>query len=189
MGNPSPQPNAQSLRAELERLNSIEEQHKFAYNWAIENDCAVDLFGKFASEKHLILFKSGNESENWIDVEQRIVYKMNTLMHVGENIARLLLRVDLYNKLFPSTKLTFVGFQLFSTTHVCPVFAQTFIDDARFATNEEIHMYMELMDFHPTSKDGEFENEDYVLSDIRPKNVLVSYSGAIVVIDADVVKK
>ena len=110
-------------------------------------------------------------------------------MHVGEDIGRLFLRVELFNILFPESSLTFVGFQVFSETHVCPVFTQHFIDAARFATNEEIMLYMQQKGFHPTSKDGEFENEDYVLSDIRPKNVLVSYSGAIVVIDADVVKK
>ena len=108
-------------------------------------------------------------------------------MHVGEDIARLLRRIELFNELFPDTALIFVGFQLFSKTHVCPVFKQPFIDAARFATTDEIQDYMEQKGFHATGTDGEYSDDKYILSDMRPKNVLVSYSGAVAVIDADVV--
>ena len=186
MGDSTPQPNAQSLRAELEGLSRFD-QHSFAYAWALEHHCAIDLFGDFAKERSLILFRSGNESENWLDIKTNFVYKMNTLMHVGEDIARLLRRIELFNELFPDTALIFVGFQLFSKTHVCPVFKQPFIDAARFATTDEIQDYMEQKGFHATGTDGEYSDDKYILSDMRPKNVLVSYSGAVAVIDADVV--
>lgn len=38
-----------------------------AAEWAIENHRVIDLFGEFARERHLLLFQSGNECENWID--------------------------------------------------------------------------------------------------------------------------
>ena len=60
-------------------------------------------------------------------------------------------------------------------------------DAARFATTDEIQDYMEQKGFHVTGTDGEYSNDKYILSDMRPKNVLVSYSGAVAVIDADVV--
>ena len=58
-----------------------------------------------------------------------------------------------------------------------------------FATDEEILLYMEQKGFRPVDNEGNFENNEFMLSDIRPKNVLVSYSGAIVVIDAEVARK
>ncbi|MBE6323806.1 MAG: hypothetical protein E7074_02380 [Bacteroidales bacterium] len=184
MGNSAPQPDARSLRTELEGLTRVE-QHRYAYNWAHKNNCVVDLFGDFAESHHLIPFRSGNESENWLDTENNIVYKLNTLMHVGENIARLLLRIELFNSIFEYTKITFIGFQVFSETHVCPVFSQPFIDEARFATYSEIKDFMNSRGFSPTSKDGEYSNGKIIVSDLRPKNVLVSYSNAVFVIDAD----
>lgn len=34
-----------------------------AAEWAIESHRAIDLFGEFARERHLLLFQSGNECE------------------------------------------------------------------------------------------------------------------------------
>ncbi|MGN0235429.1 MAG: hypothetical protein ACI4BD_03815 [Paludibacteraceae bacterium] len=187
MGNSASQPDARSLRAELEGL-SIVEQHKYAYHWALSHDCVIDLFGDYAREHHFTIFRSGNESENWIDKSNRLVYKMNTLMHVGEDIAKLLLRMELFNLLFPHNGMTFVGFYVYSETHVNPVFTQPFIDRARFATNDEIASYLELRGFYSTGNDGEYSDGEYLISDARPKNVLVSESQAIFIIDADIVK-
>lgn len=87
MGNTAPQPNAQSLRTRLVGLGR-EEQHRAAVEWAKENGCAIDMFGSFAKERHLLLFQSGNECENWIDTSLRLVYKMDMLVHVGEDILK-----------------------------------------------------------------------------------------------------
>ena len=121
-----------------------------------------------------------------MDTKHNVVYKLNTLMHVGENIARMLQRVELFNSVFEYPKLTFIGFHVFSETHVCPVFSQPFIDEARFATDSEIIDFMASRGFSPTENDGEFTNGKITISDLRPKNVLVSYSNAVFVIDADV---
>lgn len=187
MGNSASQPNARSLRAELEGL-SVGEQHRYAYQWAKSHDCVIDLFGDFARTHHLVLFRSGNESENWLDEQNRLVYKMNTLMHVGENIAKLFMRMELFNLLFPLSAMSFVVFYLYSETHVNPVFTQPFIDRARFATNDEIANYLQLKGFFTTGIDGEYSDGSYVISDARPKNVLISESGAVFIIDADITK-
>lgn len=187
MGNSTSQPDARSLRAELEGLSVIE-QHRYAYQWAKSHDCVIDLFGAYARDQHLVLFRSGNESENWLDEQNHLVYKMNTLMHVGENIAKLLMRMELFNLLFPHNAMTFVGFYLYHEAHVNPVFTQPFIDNARFATIEEIGDYLRIRGFLPTGNDGEFSDGSYLISDARPKNVLVSETGAVFVIDADVAK-
>ena len=188
MGNSASQANARSLRESLEGLDRFE-QHPAAYTWAVENARVVDLFGQFAQERHLLLFQSGNECENWIDPILNVVYKMNTLMHVGGDIVRLLDRVDCYNELFPATALRFVGFQLMSTTNVYPVFAQPFVPNARFATEDEITEYMLSKGFQQMPDEGCFANDEFVLTDIKPKNVLRTIDDTMFVIDADVRRK
>lgn len=188
MGNTAPQPNAQSLRAKLVGL-SRNEQHCAAIEWAKENGCAIDMFGAFAKERHLLLFQSGNECENWIDTTANIVYKMNMLVHVGEDIVKLFDRIELYNELFPATALHFVGLHIAGVSNAYPVFTQPFVDGARFATEQEIAQYMEIRGFEPLAEDGVFSDGQVVLRDIKPKNVLtLGENGAVFVVDADVEK-
>lgn len=187
MGDSASQPNAQDLRNVLVGLSRFE-QLRSAIQWAEINHCVVDMFGSFAKEHHLLLFQSGNESENWIDPTTNLVYKMNNLMHVGGELLKLLDRVELYNQLFPHLALEFVGFHVMSESNAYPVFTQPFVDNVRFATPTEILSYMKSRGFEPQDKDGVFSDGKYILSDIRPKNVLASDDGlAIFVIDADVV--
>ncbi len=187
MGDSASQPNAQDLRNVLVGLSRFE-QLRSAIQWAETNHCVVDMFDSFAKEHHLLLFQSGNESENWIDPTTNLVYKMNNLMHVGGELLKLLDRVELYNQLFPHLALEFVGFHVMSESNAYPVFTQPFVDNVRFATPTEILSYMKSRGFEPKDKDGVFSDGKYILSDIRPKNVLASDDGlAIFVIDADVV--
>ena len=188
MGNSASQTNARSLRESLVGLDRFA-QHTAAYEWAVANGRVIDLFGAFAKERHLLLFQSGNEFENWIDPALNVVYKMNTLMHVGGDLLKLLDRIDYFNDLFPETALRFVGLQVMSSSNVYPVFAQSFISNTRFATEHEIQEYMQSMGFTQMNEEGYFENERFVLSDIKPKNVLRSEDGTIFVIDAEINKK
>ena len=188
MGDSAPQTNARSLRESLVGLDRFA-QHTAAYEWAVVNGRVIDMFGTFAKERHLLLFQSGNEFENWIDPVLNIVYKMNTLMHVGGDILKLFERIDWYNELFSTTMLRFVGFQVMSSKNVYPVFAQSFIPDARFASKSEILEYMRSKGFVPMAEEGWFESEIFVVSDIKPKNVLCSSDGTIFVIDAEINKK
>ncbi len=187
MGDSASQPNAQDLRNVIVGLSRFE-QLRSAIQWAEANHCVVDMFGSFAKEHHLLLFQSGNESENWIDPTTNLVYKMNNLMHVGGELLKLLDRVELYNQLFPHLTLEFVGLHVMSESNAYPVFTQPFVDNVRFATPAEILSYMKSRGFEPQDKDGVFSDGKYILSDIRPKNVLASDDGlAIFVIDADVI--
>lgn len=192
MGDSTPQGNARSirtagitLREAIEGLSRIE-QHRAAAKWAAENGRAIDLFGNFAKERHLVIFQSGNECENWLDPIDNVLYKMNTLTHVGEDLVRLLDRVDDYNTLFPELALRFVGLQVMSEMTVFPVFAQAFISGARMATKQEIAEYMEALGFEPTGEDGYFSNGSLLLWDIKPKNVLITSTGETAVIDAEI---
>ena len=186
MGDSAPQPNAQDLRNVLVGLSRFE-QFPVAIQWAREHHCVVDMFGAFARERHLLLFQSGNESENWIDPATNLVYKMNNLMHVGGDLSKLFDRIELYNCLFPHLALQFVGLHVMSDTNAYPVFTQPFVDNVRFATTAEILAYMKSRGFEAQECDGVFSDGHYLLSDIKPKNVLASEDGlAIFVIDADI---
>ena len=187
MGDRTPSANARGLRESLVGLDRFE-QHPAAYQWAAANGRIIDMFGDFARERHLLLFQSGNECENWIDPLLNVVYKMNMLVHVGEDILKLLDRIDLFNALFPATALHFVGFHATAPNHVYPVFAQPFIPNARFATKEQITEYMQAMGFTSVGEDGKFSDGKLLLSDIKPKNVLRSEDGTMFVIDAEIAK-
>lgn len=186
MGDTASQQYAQSLREKLVGLGRVE-QHRATIQWAKDNGCAIDMFGEFAKQKHLLLFQSGNECENWIDISANLVYKMNMLVHMGEDILRLFERIDLYNELFPDTALCFVGLHIAGVSNAYPVFTQPFVDGARFATETEINLYMQTRGFMPMGEDGVFSNGRIALRDIKPKNVLCSADGeAVFVVDADV---
>lgn len=188
MGDSASQTNARSLREILEGLDCVS-QHVAAIQWAKNNDRVIDLFGDFAKNRHLLLFQSGNESENWLDSTLNLVYKMNMLSHVGDNILKLLDRIDIYNGLFPETAMHLIGFQVMSEYHAFPVFSQEFIDNVRFATREEINEYMQARGFHPvTDDDGCYANDSLLLSDVKPKNVLRSDDGIMYVVDAEICK-
>ena len=188
MGDSTSSSDARSLRAQLEGLDRAQ-QHAVAYRWAKANGKFIDLLGDFTKQRGLLLFRSGNECENWIDPVLNIVYKMNTLVHVGEDIARLFDRIEWFNFLFPATAMRFVGFQAMSSNNVYPIFIQSFVPDARFATGAEIDEYMFVRGFCKTARDGEYKNETFVVSDLKPKNVLVSPDDDILVIDAEITKE
>lgn len=187
MGSSSPQRDARSLREVLVGLDRFA-QHTAAAEWAVANGRVVDMFGTFAKERHLMIFQSGNECENWLDPIDNVLYKMNTLTHVGEDILKLLDRIDIYNQLFPLLHMKLVGLQVMSETSVFPVFSQPFISGARMATTNEIFEYMQSRGFTPTGEDGKFSNGELLLWDIKPKNVLVTETGEIAVIDAEIDK-
>ena len=95
--------------------------------------------------------------------------------------------IEYYNHLFPHIALQFVGFHVMSEDNAYPIFIQPFVDNVCFATPSEILSYMKSRGFEPQEKDGVFCDGQYLLSDIKPKNVLASEDGlAIFVIDADV---
>lgn len=187
MGSSSPQRNARSLREVIVGLDRFA-QHKAAAEWAVVNGRVVDIFGTFAKERHLIIFQSGNECENWLDPIDNVLYKMNTLTHVGEDLIKLFDRIDTYNTLFPEIAMRFVGLQIMSNTNVFPIFSQPFISGARMATKDEIRAYMQSLGFEPTDEDGKFTKGTLLLWDIKPKNVLVNDDGVCFVIDAEIDK-
>ncbi len=130
-------------------------------------------------------FVGGNENTNYLD-ENGTIYKVNNLMNSG-TIVDLFNRIDLHNAIFPNTRYELVGVSGFGNgSSIYPVYKQYFVRDAEFATPEEIDSYMRSLGFEKTSKEAEYSNGEYVVSDLRPRNVLKDADGDIYVIDAGI---
>lgn len=129
-------------------------------------------------------FLSGNENDTYLDRENDAVYKMNNLVN-SKNLPELFKRIDLHNELFPQTKYELVGFTGFGNGGaIYPIYKQEYIDNAEFATPEEIGNYMQALGFNKTGE-AEYSNGDVTISDLRPRNVLKDAEGDVYVIDAD----
>lgn len=126
---------------------------------------------------------SGVESEVYYNELDGFVYKVNNLS-LSKNILSFLERINLHNKLFPETQYELIGFSGFGNGSVYPIVRQRFIPNAEFATPEEIDSYMRSLGFEKTSKEAEYSNGEYVVSDLRPRNVLKDSDGDIYVVDA-----
>ena len=131
---------------------------------------------------------SGVENDVYIQEGTGFVYKVNNLSTSKGNIKTFLDRLNHTNKIFPLGEYELVGFAGFGNGSVYPIVKQRFVSDATFATKEQIDNYMQSLGLKSTSKEGEYTNGEYVVSDVRPRNVLVSKQGNIYVIDADVKK-
>ena len=114
------------------------------------------------------------------------MYKVNNLSLHRNNILSILERIDLHNQLFPNTEYSLFGFAGFENGTVYPILKQDFVPNADFATPEEIDGYMHSMGFENSKREAEYSNGKYVVSDLRPRNVLKSLSGNFYVIDAGV---
>lgn len=126
---------------------------------------------------------SGVESEVYYNELDGFVYKVNNLS-LSKNILSFLERINLHNKLFPETQYELIGFSGFGNGSVYPIVRQRFIPNAEFATPEEIDSYMRSLGFEKTSKEAEYSNGEYVVSDLRPRNALKDSDGDIYVVDA-----
>ena len=131
-------------------------------------------------------FPSGMENDVYYNDREGSVYKVNNLSLHKNNILSLLERIDLHNQLFPNTAYSLFGFAGFKNGAVYPILKQDFVPNANFATPEEIDGYMRSMGFENGEKEAEYSNGKYVVSDLRPRNVLKSLSGNFYVIDAGV---
>ena len=126
--------------------------------------------------------KSGNENDTYFSPEG-YVYKVNNLINSGD-IASLLERLLLHNQVFPETAYELVGFTGFEGRNVYPIVKQNAVNNPTEATTEEIEAYMTSLGFTKISETG-YTNNEIVVSDLHPRNVLKDADGDIYVVDAE----
>ena len=131
-------------------------------------------------------FKGGGvENTLAYDPDQGIIYKANNLILNEQSILKYINAIQGHNALFPETHYDFVGFTGFGDRkipYVEPIVKQKYIADARQATIEEIDAYMVGAGFVKTDE-FTYEKGDSIVSDVRPRNVLVTNDGSVYVID------
>jgi hypothetical protein len=130
---------------------------------------------------------SGVENEVFYNENDGFVYKVNNLSLNKNSLLSLLERIDNYNLLFPDTEYTLVGFTGFGKGSVYPILRQRFVQGASFASFEEIDGHMLSLGFHKTKKEAEYTNGQFIVSDLRPRNVLKDADGDIYIIDAVII--
>ena len=70
-----------------------------------------------------------------------------------------------------------------------PVMQQKLIKNAVPASSVEIDTYMAAIGFKKKDAQGWFENQNYVVWDLLPRNVLKDAEGDIYIIDAEINRK
>lgn len=90
-----------------------------------------------------------------------------------------------YNTIFPDSHYSFVGFTGFDGRSVFPVVKQQLIKGGKPAQNNEIDCYMAAIGFEKLDL-GKFQNREFLVWDILPKNVLKDESGDIFIIDIEI---
>ncbi len=161
---------------------SLNEQEKRAAEcWAKGSGCWIPIADVFTLG---VPGPSGSEADTYISPMGQ-VFKSNNLMHCNDSIIVALERFVYYNFLFPDSAYKFVGFTGFDGRSVYPLVCQQYIKDGIPATLNEIDCYMAALGFEKIEK-GRYENDNFLISDILPKNVLKDETGDYYVIDAEI---
>ena len=103
-------------------------------------------------------------------------------------ICKLLDKILLHNLIFPNTAYRLHGFTGYDGRTIMPVLEQERICEAKPATQIMIDTYMSALGFEKNGESGRFSNNDFVVWDVVPRNVLVDKDGDMYVIDAEIAK-
>jgi hypothetical protein len=167
-------------------------QSKLAFEFAKNND----LWIKSIDLLPMPIEGGGNENSLYYDEKNGIIYKSNNLFNSDLNIANYLKYILNHNYIFKNTKYNFVGFIGFShnyendkkaTPYIEPVISQEFIIGNK-ASIEDIENYMQSIGFKKIDE-YKYHNDEFIISDLRPRNVVKSKDGKIYVIDNIITKK
>lgn len=160
---------------------SIYDEQDVIQQYIKDKNCWISLDDMF---KLGIPGPSGSENDTYVDLNGSIVYKMNNLIHTG-SFYRLFHRLILHNQLFPQTAYKLYGFTGYEGRTIYPVLTQRYVEEANPAEPSEIRDYMLRLGFSETDE-WTFQNELYLISDLKPKNVLRDFDGDLFVVDAEI---
>lgn len=165
----------------LEGQDKRELESNIAYEYAKKNDLWIDNFTSLGTYSD----SGGVENTIVVSNDSKYVYKSNNLFNANGSILQLFDQVEAHNELFPSTKYEFVGFTG-TKNNIQPIFKQDFVSDSKQATPKEISAFMENSGFEKVGGENStmFKNDEYLVSDLHPRNVLKDNNGTIYVIDA-----
>jgi len=181
-----------TAQAEREFEQNIARRLTFADKQKIEKIIAFDL----AHENNLWvddiytlgkIFQKGNENTVLLNEYERVVYKCNNLMNSFGKISTLFDIIESHNQLFYEVPYEIIGFTGIDNgakliPHIEVILKQPFVYNAEHATPNEIANYMQSIAFRQINIHT-FENDNYIVYDLHPRNVLKNLEGNIFVID------
>lgn len=172
----------QSLRKQLHEKSL--RQQKELINWATKhkqlivepNDYYEEALGDSAA---------GSETRVWKNNDKGTVVKNISLNHYSTPKA-LMNRILIHNLVFPTTAMKMLKIGT-SDNGISIIVEQPFIEDSGIApTMDEIKDYMLSLGFTLSKGKGinaEYTKDDYLVTDIRPENVIKQPDGSLAVID------
>lgn len=176
--------NQQSRSLSENRLKDLEAQ--LAFEFAKSNNLWIEDLDLLAKP----IAGGGNENSLYYDEEKGIIYKSNNLHNSDFSILKYLNYILNHNSLFKNTQYEFVGFIGFSNgyddiksaiPYIEPVVCQKFIV-GKNSSEGEIKKHMESLGYNKTNEHT-YENNQFLISDLRPRNILKDANGNIFVID------
>ena len=159
---------------------------------AKEDGTWIDDISTVAYKKHKL--KGGYENEVYVTKDGKSAVKLNNLNFLNDDdtqyentrdIDYFIARLNAQYELFPSCKYEIIGFAENSDIQTCIVLTQPFFEDAELSTISRIFEWLEKGGFISTGM-GRYSNGKYILSDIKPQNVLVDKNGDLRFIDLDI---
>jgi exodeoxyribonuclease-5 len=177
---------SQSSNVRKELYEESSKQQEALINWAKAHNYLIveptDYFNEVFGDSNL----HGTESVVWKDSANNRVIKSIVLNHYATP-QKLLERILVHNTSFPSTAIKLEGIGT-SPNGISIIVSQPFIDDSgTIPTYEEIEKYMtETLGFQHnkgTSPNAEYTKDGYLISDVRPENVIKQSDGSLAVID------
>lgn len=132
----------------------------------------------------LAYLNKGGENEVFTGNED-IVYKLNNFEYAGDDLTNFFIRINAHNLFFSNIPYEMIGFAYNSQHEFCAVLTQPYVRARREATEEEIAVYLEALDFEMYYPD-EFHNETYEIFDAVPHNVLYGIDHKLYFIDTQI---
>lgn len=165
----------EAARQQRQLLDWAERNHQLIYE---PNDYYDEVFNDQSLQ--------GTESKVWIDQKKGVVIKNVSPNHY-QNIKALLDRIAIHNMAFPSTAMTLKKIGT-SDKGVSLIIEQPLIEDSdNIPTLQEIQNYMTNTLGFTLSKgkgiNAEYTKDGYLVTDIRPENVIKQPDGSLAVID------
>lgn len=165
----------EAARQQRQLLDWAEKNHQLIYE---PNDYYDEVFNDQSLH--------GTESKVWIDQKKRVVIKNVSHNHY-QNIKALFDRIAIHNIAFPSTAMTLKKIGT-SDKGVSLIIEQPLIEDSdNIPTLQEIQNYMTNTLGFTLSKgkgiNAEYTKDGYLVTDIRPENVIKQPDGSLAVID------
>jgi Serine/Threonine/Tyrosine Kinase found in polyvalent proteins len=163
-------------------------EKRFILTYAKENGLWIDDIYSLGNSTGL----RGNENTILVDIENNVVYKSNNLFNALFLISNLLNQLIAHNQLFSETKYELVGFTgidngIKRTPYIEVVLRQDLVKDAVQASKEEIANFVNSLGFKQI-EEAKFVNDEYIVGDLHPRNVLKDRNGVIYVVD-DIIHK